>query len=110
MKRYIIFFLLTCLQQCLCVDGWGQGVLTQQFVDLPAADYPVTSEGLPTYAAQFAVNLPAQSTAKVHLEFPEYTPLTPAEQKLIETAGWGVAAAPVPNYYTSYSRRLDSND
>lgn len=105
MKRYIIFFLLTCLQQCLCVDGWGQGVLTQQFVDLPAADYPVTSEGLPTYAAQFAVNLPSQSTAKVRLEFPEYIPLTPAEQKLIETAGWGVAAAPVPNYYTSYSRR-----
>ena len=61
------------------------------FVDFPSKDFPVSEAGLPVYQCSFDVGTVVLGTNwRVWIEYPEWTALSSAEERIIREGGWAV--------------------
>lgn len=79
------------------------------FLELPAADYPVTGDELPTFCTQIHLG-PAPANADVTVEFPELVPLSREEAKKLDAKGFSAGEMPEVTRMVSTTRKQQYAD
>ena len=103
--RHILFLLTLLLATALPAQ------VSTPFLDLDAADYPLTADALPRFTVQLqADSLSLSRGFDVQVEYPEFAPLTRRERALLHRHGFQPVETPEVEHYVSRSRGAEYVD
>ncbi len=94
--------IFTSLLWLFTAAAWAQ----EEFLPVRASDYPITEGGVPTCTLQKEVGtLSADSAYTISVEYPETTPLTRQELRLLKAQGYVAGEQPEVETYMAVSRK-----